>query len=287
MPDPQHAFGRFVDQSVIITGAGAQGGMGTGKAMSLLFAREGARVVLIDKAADRAEETAQLIREDGGDALVLAGDVTDAASCAEMVARAAAWAGNIDVLVNNVGLGGTPAGGYGGFSLDAWRATMDINLTSAFLMTREAIPHLIRSRGRAIVNIASLSGLRALGRGAYGAAKAGLIHFTRDLAVSYGPDGLRANVIAPGHIMTPMAEQRITPEARDVRRRIAPLEIEGDAWNVAQAAMFQASSEARFITGVCLPVDGGASVIAPMTAHERVSSAKLDRLTPWQAVRMH
>lgn len=278
MPAPTRFHGRLDGWRAIVTGAGSIGdGVGTGKAIAALFAGEGARVALLDLDPGRAEETRAMIADAGGAAIVVTGDVTDPASAAAMVAESVAWLGGLDVLVNNVGLG---SGGQRLETIDpaAWTRGIALNLDSAFLMTRAAIPHLLAGRGKAVVNIASVAGMRAHGGGSYGPAKAALIHFTAELAVMYGGDGLRANVVAPGHIMTPLVERFAAPAARANRRKIAPLAgVEGDAWDVAQAALFLAGPEARFVTGVCLPVDGGVTQIAPLAAFERMTGESMTR----------
>jgi len=138
---------------------------------------------------------------------------------------------------------------------------------------------LLAGQGKAVVNITSIAGMRAHGiAGSYGSAKAAMIHFTKEIAVMYGAEGLRANVVAPGHIMTPLVERFSSPDAREMRRRIAPLSgVEGNAWDIAYATLFLASPEARFITGMCLPVDGGVTGIAPLAAYERVVGNSMTR----------
>jgi NAD(P)-dependent dehydrogenase (short-subunit alcohol dehydrogenase family) len=277
MPEPAQTYGRLQGWRALVTGAGSQGrGIGTGRAIAALFAREGAQVALLDRDADRVEETRALIEARGGATRVFLADLTSAAEAARAVADAVLWLGGLDVLVNNLGLGG------GGARLEelsdaAWAQGLDLNLNSAFFVTRAALPALLKDQGKAVVNIASVAGMRAHGVGSYGPAKAALIQFTRELAVIYGPQGLRANAIAPGHIMTPLVEAFATAEARETRRRIAPLEVEGDAWDVAQAALFLAGPEARFITGACLPVDGGVTAIAPLAAYERLADLSATR----------
>lgn len=277
MPEPTQSHGRLAGWRAIVTGAGSRGdGVGTGRAIAILMAREGAKVALLDLDAARAEETRAMIEARDGPAHAFIGDLTSAGDCARMAAEALTWLGGLDVLVNNVGLG------VGGSRLeaiddDAWRLGIDINLNSAFYMTRAAVPSLLEGRGKAVVNIASVAGMRAHGVGSYGPAKAALIQFTREVAVMYGAEGVRANVIAPGHIMTPLAAAFASPEARETRRRIAPLQIEGDAWDVAQAAVFLAGPEARFITGACLPVDGGVTAVSPLAAHEQLTGASVTR----------
>ncbi|MBW8814206.1 MAG: SDR family oxidoreductase [Caulobacterales bacterium] len=277
MPEPAAAYGRLQDWRALVTGAGSQGdGVGTGRAISVLFAREGARLALLDRDVERAAATQAMIAERGGEARVFPADLTQPTEAAAAVAQALAWLGGLDVLVNNLGLGS------GGARLEemadaAWAQGLDLNLNSAVFVTRAAIAALLAGQGKAVVNIASVAGLRAHGVGAYGPAKAALIQFTRELAVMYGPQGLRANAIAPGHILTPLVERFAGPAARETRRRIAPLEIEGDAWDVAQAALFLAGPEARFITGACLPVDGGVTAIAPLAAYERLAGESATR----------
>lgn len=264
MPEPQDFHNRMQGRRVLVTGAGTQGeGVGTGKAISLLMAAEGARVALLDLHAERAGQTRELIRERGGEAEVFSGDVTVPADCQRMVDEAVAWLGGLDVLVNNVGVG-AGTGRLEDMGVEVFRASLDINLSSAFFMSKAAIPALMAGDGKAIVNIASIAGMRAHGAVGYGSAKAALIQFTSELAVIYGRDGLRVNAIAPGHIYTPLVAGYA--EAREIRRKIGPLGVEGDAWDIAQAALFLAGNEARFITGICLPVDGGVTAVGPWTA---------------------
>jgi NAD(P)-dependent dehydrogenase (short-subunit alcohol dehydrogenase family) len=267
MPQPTQYWRRLEGKTAIVTGAGSQGeGFGTGKAMAYVFAREGARVCLVDREPARAEETLTLIREAGGEAFVCAADVTVASDCARCVDETVRRYGGLQVLVNNVGIGA------GGGKLDQidealWDRVFDINLRSVYLMCRQALPHLVAARG-AVVNIASIAGLRALGGPAYGSSKAALVQLTRELALVYGRDGVRANTVAPGHLFTPLVHGMLDEAARRRRSGIAPLGVEGDAWDIAAAALFLASDEARFITGACLAVDGGVTGTGALAAHE-------------------
>jgi NAD(P)-dependent dehydrogenase (short-subunit alcohol dehydrogenase family) len=261
---------RLAGKVAIVTGAGSQGtGVGTGKAIAYTFAREGAKVCLVDREPERAEETRAMILDAGGEAFVCAADVTSSLDCKRIVDSTVERYGQLDILINNVGLG---AGGGRLESLDEelWDRLIDINLKSAVLMCKYAVPHLIQKRG-SITNIASSAGLRAHGTAAYGPSKAALIALSRELAVMYGRDGVRANTVAPGHIFTPMVEQFVSGPARTLRRDIAPLGIEGNAWDVASATLFLASEEARFISGVCLSVDGGVNEVAALAAIERLA----------------
>ena len=140
-------------------------------------------------------------------------------------------------------------------------------------MCRHTLPALLQGHGKAIVNIPSSSGIRAHGTGVYGPSKAAVIQLTAELAVMYGRQGLRANCVAPGHIVTPMVEAHLQGDGRRLRRAIAPLGIEGDAWDIAQAALFLAGPESRFVSGVTLPVDGGATKVAGLRAYEMVQDA--------------
>ncbi len=267
MPQPTEFRNRLTGKAAIVTGAGSQGnGVGTGKAIALLFAREGAKVCLVDLEPGRADATRKLIEDAGGEAFVCAADVTSSGDCARVVAATLERFGRLDVLVNNVGIG-VSGGRVEQLDEALWDKVMDINLKSAVLMCKHALPALIAAHG-SIVNIASVAALRAHGGGvAYGASKAGMIALTNELAVMYGRDGVRANVVAPGHIFTPLVEGMLDQKARDTRRQIAPLGIEGDAWDIAAATLFLASDEARFITAACLPVDGGVAEIGALSAH--------------------
>lgn len=267
MPQPTEFRNRLTGKAAIVTGAGSQGnGVGTGKAIAVLFAREGAKVCLVDLEPGRADATRKLIEDAGGEAVVCAADVTSSGDCARVVAATLERFGRLDVLVNNVGIG-VSGGRVEQLDEALWDKVMDINLKSAVLMCKHALPALIAARG-SVVNIASVAALRAHGGGvAYGASKAGMIALTNELAVMYGRDGVRANVVAPGHIFTPLVEGMLDQKARDTRRQIAPLGIEGDAWDIAAAALFLASDEARFITAACLPVDGGVAEIGALSAH--------------------
>lgn len=276
MPQPQKFWNRLTGKVAIVTGAGSQGnGFGTGKAIAYSFAREGAKVCLVDREAERAEETRALIAADGGEAFVHAADVTDSAACAGIVDATVKRYGRLDLLVNNVGIA---TGSQGADKLDEadFQRIMDVNLKSAVLMAKHAVPHLKAAGGGAIVNISSVASIFSSGSIAYASSKAGMNALTNELAILHGRDGIRVNTVAPGHIFTPMLVDIfergvLPPEAREARRKVAPLGLEGDAWDVAAATLFLASDEARFITGVLLPVDGGVTRIAPLTAHDFIN----------------
>lgn len=272
MPKPPAYRGRLAGKIAIVTGAGSQGqgdGVGTGKAIAILFAGEGAKLCLVDREAERAEATRAQILAEGGEAFVSVGDVTMDADCARFAAETAARYGGVDGLVNNVGIAGA-AGRLDVLKEEDWDRVIAINLKSAVLMSRHAIPEMARRGGGSIVNIASIAALRAFGGFAYGPSKAAMIALSRELAVVYGAEGIRANTVCPGHIYTPLSEGLLGEDARAARRKAGPLGIEGDAWDVAAAALFFASDEARFITATSLAVDGGVTETASLAAHAMI-----------------
>lgn len=247
--------GRLNGKVAIVTGAGSRGpGLGNGKAAAILFAREGARVVCVDQAKERAEETAGLIRAEGGQAEAFAADVTRAAACRAMVDTAVARWGGLDVLHNNVGIESRTD------LLDVteqeWDTVMTVDLKSMLLATQAAVPAMMARSGGSIICVSSVAGLRGHGRTAYAAAKAGVIGFVRSVAVQLGPKGVRVNAIAPGRVWTPMVEN-LGPEARERRRQSSPLGTEGVGWDVGWGAVYLASDESRWVTGQTLVIDAG------------------------------
>jgi NAD(P)-dependent dehydrogenase (short-subunit alcohol dehydrogenase family) len=271
MPMPQEYRARLKGKVVIVTGAGSQGnGFGTGKAIAIVMAGEGAKVCLVDREPERAEETLALILAAGGEAFVSAGDVTQSADCERFVAETVQRFGGVDILVNNVGIAGAP-GTFETFDEVAWDQVINVNLKSAVLMSRFAVPRMIQRGGGAIVNISSIAGIRAHGAFAYGPSKAAMNELSCELAVVYGRQGIRANTVAPGHIVTPLSQGLLGEAARAARRKVNTLGIDGDAWDVAAAALFLASDEARFITGVLIPVDGGVVETGPLAAHALIN----------------
>ncbi len=265
---------RLAGKVAIVTGAGSSGaGWSNGKAVAVLFAREGAHVVISDRDADAAEATARAIRAEDRDCSTVVADVTDEASVEALFRDAMARHGRIDVLHNNVGI--TVTGGPEDLLRADWDRALATNLTSAFLTTKAALPLMAAGGGGSIVNVSSISSLRWL-RGlsyvSYPVSKAALNQFTRVVAAQYGPKKIRCNAILPGFIMTPMVERSVLSALRDegatietyAARRAAnvPLGCWGDAFDVAAAALFLASDESRYVTGIELVVDGGATLLA-------------------------
>jgi len=244
---------RLDQRVVLVTG----GGSGIGRAISLLFASEGARVVAADIVPERAEETAQIIIDGGGSALAVEADVSDSASVAAMAETAIGTFGRVDVLVNNAGLS------VGDTVLDFDEATWDLNLNvvlkSVYLCSRAVLPGMLE-RGRGVIlNISSVNGMMAVGESAYSAAKAGMINLTANMAIHFGDKGVRINCIAPGTIRTPIWNERFQKDP-NVFARLAswyPLGRVGEPEDIAKAALFLCSDDAAWITGVTLPVDGG------------------------------
>jgi NAD(P)-dependent dehydrogenase (short-subunit alcohol dehydrogenase family) len=261
--------GRVEGKVAIVTGAGSTPGpgIGTGKATAVVLAREGASVLLVDMYPERAEETLSLIDDEGGKAEVFAADATRSADCEAMVAAAVDAFGTVDILVNNIGR--AAVGTVVDTSEDDWDTALDVNLRTAFLAAKHAVPVMVANGGGAVVNIASISAWRGDGTVAYSAAKGGLIALTVDMAYSHGRQGVRVNAVAPGHITTPMVLSAYgagprTDYLNTMRKEAGLLATEGTGWDVAHAAAFLASDEARWITGVTLPVDSGVLSVTPL-----------------------
>ena len=260
---------RLQDRVAIVTGAGSVGpGWGNGRAVAVRFAEEGARVFAVDRDLDRLAETVALVREGGGTIATHQGDVTQPDAVAAMVSACLDAFGRIDVLVNNAG--GSAPGGPVEMSEEVWDAQVDLNLKSVFLTCKHVLPVMERQAGGAIVNIASTSGVRWTGAAqvAYAATKAGVIQLSRVVAVQYAPKGIRVNTVVPGQLHTPMVEVRLAKQRAGgdvealLRQRQAriPMRFMGDGRDTANAALFLASDEARFITGTEIVVDGGMTV---------------------------
>jgi len=261
--------GRLAGKVAFVTGAGSVGpGWGNGRAIAVRFAQEGARVFAVDRDIERMQETVRLVEEAGGEIATAQCDVTQSASIAEVVAACIARFGRLDVLVNNVG--GSAAGGPVEMAEETWNAQLDHNLKSVFLACKHVLPLMEAQASGAIVNIASTSGLRWTGSAqvAYASTKAGVIQFSRVVAVQYAKAGIRVNTVVPGQLYTPMVDVRLAKQRTggDVtallqqRQSRIPLPFMGDGRDTANAALFLASDEARFITGTEIVVDGGMSV---------------------------
>jgi NAD(P)-dependent dehydrogenase (short-subunit alcohol dehydrogenase family) len=246
---------RLRGKVAIVTGAGSRGpGLGNGKAAAILFAREGARVLCVDQALPRAEETVALILAEGGEAAAHAADVTRAEDCRAMVEAATGRWGGLDVLHNNVGIESRKD--LLETTEEEWDQVLEVDLKSVFLATRAAVPAIAERGGGSVICVSSIAGHRGHGRTAYAAAKAGIDGFVRTVAVQLGPQGVRVNAIAPGTVWTPMVSS-LGSEARERRRKATPLGTEGTGWDVAWGAVYLASDESRWVTGQVLVIDAG------------------------------
>jgi NAD(P)-dependent dehydrogenase (short-subunit alcohol dehydrogenase family) len=261
--------GKLEGKVAIVTGAGSSGpGFGTGKAMSVLFAREGAKVVLVDKFEDRAQETLGLIQEEGGEATVVQADLEQIDAAQPVIDAAVELYGGVDVLINNAAI--TSSFSLLDTTVEQYQRVLAINLTAPFMLCKAAIPRMIERGGGAIVNITSIIAITGTGSpaAAYGAAKAGLIGLMYDLADTYGKQGIRVNCLAPGLIDTPMRDNAMVEAGVDraklteIKQQIdlssrTALGFEGDAWDIARAALFLCSADGRYLTALHIPVDGG------------------------------
>lgn len=260
--------GRLQGKVAIVVGAGSIGpGWGNGKATAVAFAREGAKVLCADINLPAAEETAGIIGKEGGTAQAIRTDVTRQADIAAMVETCRRVYGRVDILDNNVGI--AEVGGVVELDEAAWDRVFAVNLKSAFLAMKHVIPLMEAQGGGSIINISSIASIRYTGvpYATYYASKAALNHLTRTTAAQYAPKHIRVNAILPGLMKTPMVEHAAglaqaygggdVEEMWRVRDRQVPMGHMGDAWDVAWAAVFLASDESKYITGIELAVDGG------------------------------
>ena len=257
---------RVKDKVAIVTGAGSSGpGWGNGKAVAVLFAREGTQVFAVDLNRAAVEETVSIIAEEGGQATPHAADVSQGGAVAALVRRCLEVYGRIDVLHNNVGI--VEVGGPVETSEESWDRVLAVNLRSMFLTCKHTLPAMERQRKGVIVNIGSIAGIRWMGVPyiSYSASKGAVVPFTRAIALQYADKGIRANAILPGLMNTPMITEPLkgayargdVERMLGIRARQCPMGHMGDAWDVAYAALFLASDEAKYITGTELIVDGG------------------------------
>ncbi len=260
---------RLKDKVAVVVGAGSIGpGWGNGKATAVTFAREGAKVLCADVNRAAADETAGIIRSEGGEASSIEVDATRSADIARMVETSLAAYGRIDVLDNNVGI--ASIGGVVEVSEEEWDRVMAVNLKSCYLAMKHVIPVMERAGGGSIINISSIASIRYTGvpYATYYASKSAMNHLTRTTAVQYAPKRIRVNAVLPGLMETPMILKSVglaaayggEAELWQARARQVPMGFGGNAWDVANAALFLASEDSRYITGIELVVDGGVTL---------------------------
>jgi NAD(P)-dependent dehydrogenase (short-subunit alcohol dehydrogenase family) len=253
----------------IVTGAGSRPGegVGNGRAAAILLARAGAKVVLADAVPEWAEDTRRMIAEEGkGEGVVVAADVTKPEDCARIVATATERWGRLDALVNNVGISG-PKGDAEHVDLEGWNHGLLVNVTSMMLMAKYAVPAMRKGGGGAIVNIASVAGLKG-GHPSllYPTSKGAVVNMTRAMAVHHAKDRIRVNCVCPGMVFTPMVQEGgMTPERREARKNRSILQVEGTGWDIGAAVAFLCGGNSRWMTGAIVPVDAGATAV--VTAH--------------------
>jgi NAD(P)-dependent dehydrogenase (short-subunit alcohol dehydrogenase family) len=257
---------RLENKVAIVMGAGQTQGdtIGNGRATAILFAREGAHVLAVDRRLTSAEETIDMIKGEGGSAMAVEADATSESDCVALVKDCLEKHSRIDILHNNVGIGGADAG-PSHIEEEVWDHILSVNLKSVIFPCKAVLPAMREQQSGAIINISSIAAVCSTGIVAYKTSKAGINAYTQSLAIGNAKYGIRANVIMPGLMETPMAIEGISKglgidKDELIRARNAQVPLRGKmgtAWDVAQAALFLASDEAAFITGVALPVDGG------------------------------
>jgi NAD(P)-dependent dehydrogenase (short-subunit alcohol dehydrogenase family) len=251
---------RLAGKVAIVTGAASAGpGVGNGKATAILFAREGAKVLLVNRSEGHARELQSEIEAAGGECSVFAADVSQRDNVQRMVDVAVTRYGRLDILHNNVGIGGP--GRAADITERVWDDAINVNLKGTMWCCKYAIPLMLQSGGGSIINVTTVAAVRGVRRGdigfaPYAASKAGVIGLTLSIAADYAASGIRANTLIVGMVNTPLLA-KFGEEAREKRRLGVPMQTEGTAWDVGWAAVYLASDESRWVTGASIPIDGG------------------------------
>ncbi len=244
---------RLEDKVAIITGAGS----GIGRGTALLFAREGAKVIVADRVPEGGKETVRQVRESGGEAIFIETDVSKANDAERMVRETLKAYGKIDILFNNAGVWEGQTIKVGDITEEIWDSVIDTNLKGVFLCSKYAVHEMIKTGGGVIINTSSCWGIAGCaGTAAYSATKGGVVQFTKSMALEYVSNNIRVNCICPGPIDTPMTESM----GKDIIKWLVgqtPMKRQGRPEDIAQAALYLASDESSFVTGTALVVDGG------------------------------
>ena len=259
---------RLENKVAIVTGAGTRGEIaGTGQAAAILMAKEGAKVLLSDIDIDRAEETLNSIEKEGGIGKIFIGDVTSEKDCEAMIKESVKQFGKLDILFNNVG--GPGGGMVTEIEEEDWHRSIDLNMKSAVMGSKYAIPAKEKSGGGSIINVSSIDGTQAgsTRNVPYSISKAAISHLSRIMAVHHGRQNIRVNCVAPGHVYGafPNRFKKMEENWRELRKKAGPLGTEGTAWDVGWAVVYLASDEAKWVTGVVLPVDAGVQAASPLS----------------------
>ena len=268
---------RLEDKVAIVTGAGTRGEIaGTGQAASILMAREGAKILLCDIDIDRAEETLNVIEKEGGIGKIFIGDVTSEKDCEAMINESIKQFNKLDILFNNVG--GPGGGMVTEIDEEDWHRSIDLNIKSAVMGSKYAIPAMEKSGGGCIINVSSIDGTQAgsTRNVPYSISKAAISHLSRIMAVHHGRQNIRVNCVAPGHVYGafPNRFKKMEEDWRDLRKKAGPLGTEGTAWDVGWAVVYLASDEAKWVTGVVLPVDAGVQAASPLSMWDDLNDSE-------------
>ncbi|MDA9289001.1 SDR family oxidoreductase [Alphaproteobacteria bacterium] len=251
------------DKVAIVAGGGALGeGIGNGRAASILLAEAGVRVLVVDRDEELANNTVKMIKDRGGEALGIRGDLTQSDQCKRVVDFVLKNWGRLDILDNNIGIDSKLS--VVDETEEYWDRVMEVNLKPMFLMSKYAIPAMINSGdGGSIVNISSISATRPKGLTVYSASKGAVLSLSQAMAVDHGEDGIRVNCILPGPVYTPMVySSGMTEDRRSIRQNASLIQVEGDGWDIGKAVVYLSSSWARYVTGQLMVVDGGCSLSA-------------------------
>ena len=263
IPDLVPSAERLAGKVALVTGAGSRTeGIGNGRAIAIRLAQEGAKVGLVDTEQWALDQTMAYIEQVGGAAMPFVADVTQSADIERVVETLVSAYGGLDILVNNVGISG-PSGTAVEVDADEWDTAMQVNLKSMMLTSKFAIPEMRKRAGGSIINISSVGGLRGGHPDIfYPTSKGGTAIISQVMAGHHGTENIRVNAIAPGMVSTPLVQLKFpSPEQQEARRKRSLLKTVGTAWDIAAGAAYLASDDARWVTGVILPIDAGSSAV--------------------------